>query len=351
MQNTFFSIIVPVYNTEPYLQECVDSVLIQTYTRYELILINDGSTDNSPSICDSYALKNPKVKVVHKKNGGASSARNAGIDAAQGDYVIFLDSDDYWDDVNALAELNEICIQENIDVIVWHNKDLENSTSEISPIHNLPILDNIIKKSQLEVLKALCESGAYGASSAMKAVKTDIIKRNNIYFEEGIITSEDHEWCALVAIYANSFAFYDKAFYIRRIRAESATNTFSEKRITDFIEQALKVCDIAHNVQDTHLRDALLTYAKAFYWSAIVIANDYGYLKQYYPEIIKYQYIFERFNNDKSWEKRNKIIKLFGLRFLMRLLKIKMCLEKTIMKNETIYQGCRKVYNSLKCCK
>jgi len=92
--NPKISIIVPVYNAEKYLQQCIDSILIQTYTNFELLLINDGSTDNSGSICNEYAQKDSRIKVFHKQNGGVSSARNLGLYNAQGEWLLFVDSDD-----------------------------------------------------------------------------------------------------------------------------------------------------------------------------------------------------------------------------------------------------------------
>ena len=89
------SVIVPVYNAEKTLRRCVDSILAQTFEDFELILINDGSKDQSGDICDEYAAKDPRVKTVHKTNGGVSSARNAGLCIAQGEYIAFIDSDDY----------------------------------------------------------------------------------------------------------------------------------------------------------------------------------------------------------------------------------------------------------------
>ncbi|GEM_PF-470544 len=89
------SVIVPVFKVEPYLRRCVDSILVQTFTDFELILVDDGSPDNCPGICDEYALIDARVKVIHKPNGGLSSARNAGLDVATGEYVLFVDSDDY----------------------------------------------------------------------------------------------------------------------------------------------------------------------------------------------------------------------------------------------------------------
>ncbi|KAF3371822.1 glycosyl transferase family 2, partial [Enterococcus faecium] len=89
------SIIVPVYKVEKYLRKCVDSILAQTFTDFEVILVDDGSPDNSGKICDEYAEKDNRVRVIHKENGGLSSARNAGIDVARGKYLGFVDSDDY----------------------------------------------------------------------------------------------------------------------------------------------------------------------------------------------------------------------------------------------------------------
>ena len=90
------SIIVPVYKVEKYINRCIDSILTQTFTDFELILVDDGSPDNCPAVCDRYANQDNRVKVIHKKNGGVSSARNSALDIAQGEYITFCDGDDYY---------------------------------------------------------------------------------------------------------------------------------------------------------------------------------------------------------------------------------------------------------------
>lgn len=111
MNNEYLiSIIVPVYNVEPFISECINSILIQSYKNFELILVNDGSTDNSPTICEQYASKDKRIKVIHKANGGLSDARNWGLKFSSGEYVVFLDSDDYWNDCDALFSLYSILI-------------------------------------------------------------------------------------------------------------------------------------------------------------------------------------------------------------------------------------------------
>ena len=102
--NPEISIIVPVYNVEKYLKRCIDSILNQSFTDFELILVDDGSTDNSGEIIDEYAIKDERIKVIHKENGGLSSARNVGIEYSKGNYIAFVDSDD-WENVNSGRDL------------------------------------------------------------------------------------------------------------------------------------------------------------------------------------------------------------------------------------------------------
>ena len=99
------SVVIPVYNVEKYLEKCIESVLAQTFTDYEIILIDDGSTDKCPIICDNYAGKYDFIKVIHKKNGGAAEARNIGTSCALGEYIIYLDSDDYINSNNFFDKL------------------------------------------------------------------------------------------------------------------------------------------------------------------------------------------------------------------------------------------------------
>ncbi len=111
------SVIVPVYKVEPYLRQCVDSILAQTYTDFELILVDDGSPDGCGAICDEYAEQDPRVRVIHQENRGLSAARNAGIDAASGEYLAFADSDDLLAPA-CLKRLHDTVVQENVDIAV-----------------------------------------------------------------------------------------------------------------------------------------------------------------------------------------------------------------------------------------
>ena len=177
-----FSVIVPVYNIEKYLPRCINSILSQTYSDFELILVDDGSTDNSGLICDEYAEKDKRIRVYHKPNGGVSSARNMGIDHATGEFIVFIDSDDVADS----------CLLQNL---AHSDCDLVSiGFDDYSP-------NNTVKKSFLEpsfsfsldseenILQFVSFSGYVFVWA--KRYKRSIIVQNNIRFNENLEFSED----------------------------------------------------------------------------------------------------------------------------------------------------------------
>lgn len=127
--NALLSVIIPVYNVEDYLRRCVDSVLRQTYTNLEVILIDDGSRDTSGAICDEYAAADSRVRVIHKENGGLSSARNAGMDAACGEYIAFVDSDD-WVTEDAYEHLLSVMKKQDVKLVCGGRYDVNGKTGE-----------------------------------------------------------------------------------------------------------------------------------------------------------------------------------------------------------------------------
>lgn len=121
VNNTLISVIIPVYKVERYLRRCIESVINQTYTNLEIILVDDSSPDNCPTICDEYAAKDKRIKVIHKKNGGLSDARNAGLNICKGEFITFIDSDD-WITHQYIEILLEIMIKENADIVIGENE-------------------------------------------------------------------------------------------------------------------------------------------------------------------------------------------------------------------------------------
>ncbi|MBR3027381.1 MAG: glycosyltransferase [Bacteroidales bacterium] len=134
-QSVIISIIIPVYNVEKYLSKCLDSVISQTYKQLEIIVIDDGSTDKSGIICDEFALKDNRIIVIHQPNGGLSAARNSGLDIAKGEYVMFVDSDDFVESTFCEKPLN-IALKENVDIVTFGYFKISNKSTKVNRTNN-----------------------------------------------------------------------------------------------------------------------------------------------------------------------------------------------------------------------
>ena len=215
----FFSIIVPIYKTEKYLKKCVDSILSQTFSDYELILVDDGSPDNCPQICDMYAKADRRVISIHKDNGGVSSARNIGIDIATGKYIWFVDSDDYIEP-NSLEEIYNLLILNNSDLYIF-NTGGEDGVFNIS-------FDDFFEKFYF--------SYVVGFAPWNKIYNASIIKDNHINFDEEETIGEDLLFNILYYIelykqkHINSICFINHNYYSYFNRDDSAMNTSSKER-------------------------------------------------------------------------------------------------------------------------
>lgn len=227
------SVVIPVYKVESYLTQCVDSVLSQTYKNLEVILVDDGSPDNCPHICDQYADADARVKVIHQKNGGLSAARNAGIQCASGEYIAFLDSDDFWSDKAALARLVSRLQIKKADILNYSYVKCSESGAKIAKqFNNVEAMPTELKSVQ-EQLEYLFGHSLYIASACNKLIKRNLVA--TIPFEEGK-SSEDIEWCARLMMNASSFDFVCENFYFYRQRGGSITHSFSAKNCLDLTD-------------------------------------------------------------------------------------------------------------------
>ena len=227
------SVIIPIYNVEKYLNECVDSVLRQDYNDFEVVLVNDGSPDRCPEICDEYAVKDNRVVVVHKENGGLSDARNAGIKAASGDYLCFLDSDDFWDDPSALSKLAACIAENNSDTCQYFHriyKEKENILKPF-PFRNLKPMNGMETAALLK--KAVMTNNLH-ISACSNAISRKFIIDNDLFFKKGIKT-EDLEWAIRMYLCRPKISFIDDVFYIYRSdRDDSITSTVDYKHLCDY---------------------------------------------------------------------------------------------------------------------
>ena len=230
-----YSFIIPVYKSEKYLSECINSILSQTYKNYEIILVNDGSPDNSGKLCDEYADKYPQILSFHKDNGGASSARNYGVKRARGEYLIFLDSDDYWDLKNGLMEIDRL-INSETDVVVFASKNIyEDNKGEIvsenNDRYNYPDIMNTL--NPIETLEYMVKNDLLNMHSSKKVYKRDFFLKNNLFFIEGI-RAEDIEQGFRVAECLPVYRFYNKKLYVYRHHSGSVTTTIGEKHLKEY---------------------------------------------------------------------------------------------------------------------
>lgn len=211
------SIIVPVYKSEPYLHRCVDSILAQTFTDFELILVDDGSPDKCPAICDEYAARDSRVQVIHKANGGVSSARNAGLDAACGKYIMFCDSDDYVDSdwcqelYNAVLGYPTSCIVSNF-MRVWPDKMVAKVSPELNIGHTLSYYE-----MYLMGLSGITWNKIYDHA---------ILNEHSIRFHPEIRIGEDVGFNAQYHQHCDTITYISKPLYYYRDTPESALNSY-----------------------------------------------------------------------------------------------------------------------------
>lgn len=226
----FFSIIVPVYKVEKYLNQCVSSILEQDFKDFELILVDDGSPDGCPAICDELAITDERIKVIHKINGGLSDARNAGLAIASGDYVIFLDSDDFWEGKDSLNELNKQIKISKAEAIIFGVVDFyETQNKRVISRGNFPNLKHTDSKAY--TLNRLISTKNFPGSAWMFSVQRSLLVENSIYFKKGI-KAEDIDWIINVLIHSKTFSVLNKIVYVyRKNRQGSITNTSDHKNI------------------------------------------------------------------------------------------------------------------------
>lgn len=264
-----FSIILPVYNVEKYLRECVDSILSQTFTDYEIILVDDGSVDSSPKICDEYAEKDNRIKVIHKKNGGLSDARNAGTEIANGEYIIYIDSDDFLIDNSFLSKVCEKT-RSGVDLVFYKYVKFFDGTKQFSEC-NFGYQTALTKEGYAEKISALVKSDSFYGMAWIKAIKTSVIKNNNIMFEVGLL-GEDMEWNYHIITHSSNIDFVDEPFIAYRQREGSITSTHKLKNLTDFIYILEKWSQkIEDDIQDPNLKNALLGSLAKYYSNMLIV--------------------------------------------------------------------------------
>lgn len=233
--NPKISIIVPVYNAEKYLHRCIDSILNQTFIDFEVLLINDGSTDSSGVICDEYAKKDSRIKVFHKRNGGVSSARNIGVVNMTGEYCIHCDSDDYME-YNLLEEVYSCARRHSADMVIFDYYVDFDETKQVKYAKPTSL-------DPLSVCKDILGTKLHG-STWNKLLKTETIKDSNLLFKESISYCEDVLFNVEFLLLQPKVKYLNKALYHYVQHDESITNRASLFQVASLSSYVLSLKEL-----------------------------------------------------------------------------------------------------------
>lgn len=245
MENILISIVVPIYKVENELSRCVQSLLNQTHKNIEVILVNDGSPDRCPELCNHYAESDSRVQVVHKKNGGLSDARNAGLRVATGEYVLYVDSDDYIE-LDSCEKLL-VGVKDGVDFVVGACREI--CGDNISYQRHSNIEAGKVYTSRDFVIKSIKNNEWY-APAWLNLYNRDFLLKNNLYYKVGYMF-EDHQMLPRLYCAANKVLYVDYPFYNYIIRDNSImTSTNSPEKVsmsidiyTEWMERIEKITD------------------------------------------------------------------------------------------------------------
>ena len=272
--NMLFSIIVPVFRTEAYLEKCVRSLLDQTLSDLEIILVDDGSPDGCPRLCDAYAASDDRIRVIHKQNGGLSDARNTGLDAARGEYVIFVDADDYISP-DTCARFAPYA-HKGADILIG-DADVIGGGIDLS--HIAP--SDTVYTGEAYLLKAFRKRGSVPMAAWLNIYRKAFLSENGLRFKCGIL-HEDEEFTPRAFLRAEAVICTGISFY-RYVIHEDTISTQKDKRknASDFYETCLQLQALYEKIEDPALAAYLLDSLSVKYLHLFQSGALYRYGKAY----------------------------------------------------------------------
>lgn len=315
-----FSIIVPVYNSERYLPQCIESVLSQTHSSFELLLIDDESTDASSDICRHFEQIDSRVSYIWQNNAGTSAARNTGIEHASGEYLMFLDNDDYWSDSTALSDIDSLLSESHADVLMFDTNSFDEQTGEVKRSRKYLDRSQVMGREPGNALRAVLQSGLISRAVWSKAFKRSFIASNGIAFPEGM-RNEDTDFSAQVFSLATSYDWYSKAFYwYRKNTGTSQTSQPLSKSSLDDLRTVLmrsvnRGQHLSGELQKSFYSYLVMPYAV---WLGYSSANHLASPSEM-REMKSLAFLFG-FDYDSEMSQLISIYKIFGYRITCSLL-------------------------------
>ena len=268
MMGEKISVIVPVYNVEPYLERCVESILKQTYRNLEILLVNDGSTDKSGELCDRLALRDHRIRVIHKENGGLSDARNRGIDEASSDLIAFVDSDDYIDE-DMYETLYRQMVSSKADLSMCGHYDVYHQIPEkqVAAIKTWELTPK-------EAIKMVMEAKVLSVTAVNKLYKKDLFEQ--LRFQIGKIAEDAFIMVDLIHHCSKVVATNEKKYYYVHRENSITTQKFSLKflNVIEAYEQNAKI--ISENYPDLYdVAIMRLNWAYFYVLDRLLVDNDF----------------------------------------------------------------------------
>lgn len=310
------SFILPIYNVEKYLGKCVESILQQTYRDFEVVLVDDGSPDNCPALCDAYAKQDERVRVVHKPNGGLSDARNAGLEVAKGDYVIFVDSDDFWVSKDALQQLMVVVdANPECDFISFNCSYYYQDTKSYKKwvAFDEKLSQPIDKDTAMHSLVA---SGTMPMSACLKVISRKSLSDMRLSFIKGIL-SEDIPWFIDLLDGCKKCMFINQYIYAYRQNVTGSISTSIGERnfndILNIIRQELDKID-TRSFSDESKNDlrSFLAYEFCILLSYLQCLPE-SIRGEKRKELVQYKWLLQYSTNPKV-RKAALVNKFFGIR-------------------------------------
>ena len=296
------SFILPIYNVEKYLSECVESILVQTYSDFEILLVDDGSPDNCPALCDEWARKDDRIKALHKPNGGLSDARNYGLEHAQGDYVVFVDSDDFWVNKDCLENLmNVVDVHPECDFIGFNCSYYYSDTKTFKKW--VAYDESLSKPTDKDtVLCSLVASGTFPMSACLKIIKRKSLSEINLHFIKGLL-SEDIPWFINLLEGAKKCMFINDYIYAyRQGVVGSISNSFSVRNFNSI----LRIIDNElQKLEGRTFNEKTKDYIKSFLaYELCICLGGLGQLEksvrnEYYEKLKPYKWLLKFCQNPK----------------------------------------------------
>jgi glycosyltransferase involved in cell wall biosynthesis len=270
------SIIVPVYNQEKYLSQCIDSILKQSYTDFVCILVDDGSTDKSPEMCDEFGRRDNRIRVIHKENGGLTSARKAGFDICDSEYVCFLDSDDYLHE-DFLKKNLEAIISNDADVCTsGHFQDADGTIISDTFDYPVPLItqENMISEYVLPIVGKIYSDGYLNYPGYVwgRIYKTDCIEEECFVSEREVYTEDDMFQMYLGKNLKRAVFISDKLLYYR-VNAASLTHAYRKNMWGMLKERHRRVLEFFRDMDIPHVKERLI--ASGFYAVYVTLRNAY----------------------------------------------------------------------------